>query len=94
MYFGLGDHPDTPSELQNVLTKAIEMLQPKENDPNPNQNKMVNELILFRNVQQFSQNDVAKQIGVRVRQFRRDQNSAIYKLAIYFWQKYDLTNNF
>ncbi len=86
--FGFGDRPDTPTALQRILNEAIAALEPHAGDPNPVQRQRNYELIIYRYVQQFGQEEVAVQFGLSVSHLRREQNTAIYKLAAYLWERY------
>jgi CheY-like chemotaxis protein len=88
--FNLGDQPDTPAALQRILNDAIAALEPKPGDPNPAQRKRQYELIMYRYVQQFDQEEVSNQLGVSVRHLRREQNAAIHELAAQLWESYRL----
>lgn len=88
--FGMDDQPDTSSALQRILNEAIADLEPKTSDPNLKQRMKSYELIMYRYVQQFDQEEVATQLGMSVRHLRREQNTAIYQLAALLWEKYHL----
>jgi CheY-like chemotaxis protein len=90
--FGLGDQPDTPSALQRILNDAISALEPTPGDPNPAENQRNYELIMYRYVQQFGQDEVANQLGLSVRHLRRQQNAAIYSLGAYLWEQFQLSS--
>lgn len=86
--FKLSDGPDTPSALQRILNDGIAALEPGGSDSN--QGLRDYELIMYRYVQQFSQEEVANQLGVSVRHLRREQNAAIYRLGALLWERYEL----
>ncbi len=88
--FGLGDQPDTPSILQQILNDAIEKMAPKPEDGSLAQQRRNYELIMYRYVQQFNQDEVSNQLGLSVRHLRREQNTAIYELAARLWNQYHL----
>jgi CheY-like chemotaxis protein len=88
--FGLGDQPDTPSALQHIINDAISALEPDAGDPNPAESQRNYELIMYRYVQQFGQDEVANQLGLSVRHLRRQQNAAIYSLGAVLWEKFQL----
>jgi CheY-like chemotaxis protein len=81
---------DTPSALQGILTRAIEVLKPASNAANKIYARSIYDLLLFRYVQQFNQNEIANQLGISVRHLRRQQNLAIYELAGRLWDQYQL----
>jgi CheY-like chemotaxis protein len=88
--FDLGDQPDTPSVLQRILNEAIEKMEPKSGDASLAQQRRNFELIMYRYVQQFNQEEVANQLGLSVRHLRREQNTAIYDLAARLWNQYHI----
>lgn len=88
--FGLSDQPDTASALSRIINEAIQDLEPGKDDPNYAQRRKHYDLIMYRYVQQFSQEEVAAQLGLSVRHLRREQNTAIFYLAALLWDKYHL----
>jgi len=88
--FELGDQPDTPSLLQHILNDAIAKMEPLSGDAALAQQRRHFELIMYRYVQQFNQEEVANQLGLSVRHLRREQNTAIYDLAARLWNQYQL----
>ena len=88
--FGLADRFDTPRALQRVLTEAIQSLEPKADDPTRPHSRRIYDLLLYRYVQQFSQQEVADQLGVSVRHLRREQHAALEALAYRLWEQFDL----
>ncbi len=85
---GLPDRFDMPAHLQRILTGAIEKLDVASESALSDPERELYELLLYRYVQQFSQDEVADQFGVSVRQLRRKQNAAIYALAAQLWHEY------
>jgi len=88
--FGLADRFDTPRALQRVLTEAIQSLEPKADEPTRSHSRRIYDLLLYRYVQQFSQQEVADQLGVSVRHLRREQHAALEALAYRLWEQFDL----
>ena len=88
--FGLGDQPDAVVSLQRILNDGIARLAPRPGDSQQAQRRKNYELIMYRYVQQFSQEEVANQLGLSVRHLRREQNAAIYALAAELWEQYQL----
>jgi CheY-like chemotaxis protein/AraC-like DNA-binding protein len=84
--FGLQNQPDAIPALQKILTEAIERLEPRGGAGNNTQSQLVYDLLTYRYVQQFSQEEVASQLGMSVRHMRREQNAATYMLAAQLWQ--------
>ena len=88
--FGVADRLDTPSRLQHILIEAIESLRPKAGEPLRSPSRRIYDLLLYRYVQQFSQREVADQLGMSVRQLRREQNVALEALAERLWSRLEL----
>jgi CheY-like chemotaxis protein len=76
--FGVADRLDTPAALQRVLIAAIESLRPAPGNP---QNQRLYDILLFRYIQQSTQEEVAHQLAISPRQLRREQTAAIEMLA-------------
>lgn len=92
--FGLGDSTSASHEsvasLQHILNEGIAALEPAPSESGQSQRRRHHELITYRYIQQFSQEEVAGQLGLSVRHLRREQNAAIYSLAAYLWEQYHL----
>jgi len=88
--FGVADRFDTPSALRRILTEVIESLKPGADEPPRSHNRQVYDLLLYRYVQQFSQQEVANQLGMSVRHLRREQRAALETLAYHLWEQFDL----
>jgi hypothetical protein len=88
--FDVADRFDAPSSLQRILTEAIEALKPKAGEPPRSHARRVYDLLLYRYVQQFSQQEVANQLGMSVRHLRREQRTALEALAYRLWEQFDL----
>jgi CheY-like chemotaxis protein/AraC-like DNA-binding protein len=87
---GVADRFDTPTALQRVLTEAIESLKPKADEPPRSHGRRIYDLLLYRYVQQFSQQEVANQLGMSVRHLRREQRDALEALACLLWEQFRL----
>jgi CheY-like chemotaxis protein len=74
--------------LQQLLTEAIEALRPPATTPLRSQAWRTYNLLLQRYLQQFSQEEVASQLGVSLRQLGREQTTALEALASYLWDHY------
>ena len=85
---GLNGRKDTPSALRRLLEDAIHALKPK--GSSQSQARRSYDLLLYRYVEQFSQKEVAEQLGVSVRQYQREQQIALKLLASYLEEKYNL----
>lgn len=87
---GVGERFDTPSALQAILTRTIEALKPRPGDPQKAHAQAVYDLLLYRYIQQFNQDEIANQLGISVRHLRRQQNQAIFELACRLWVEHGL----
>jgi CheY-like chemotaxis protein len=87
---GLGGRPDAAAALQRILNEGIAALEPSPDAPDAAQRRKSYELILYRYVQQFAQEEIANQMGMSVRHLRREQNAAVYTLAALLWEKFAL----
>jgi len=77
-HFGVADRLETPAALQRILISAIDSLRPS---PANSQNQRFYDILLFRYVQQSTQEEVAHQLAISPRQLRREQTAAIEMLA-------------
>ena len=89
---GVDGRFDTPVALQEILTRAIERLEPAPGDPDRAQALTTYECLFYLYVQRFSQQEVADQLGISARQLRREQGTAIDALAHFLWQEHDLSS--
>ena len=90
LLFDVADRFDTPSSLQRILTDAIESLKPKPDESPRSHSRRIYDLLLYRYVQQFSQQEVANQLGISVRHLRREQRAALEILGYRLWEQFDL----
>lgn len=88
--FGVANRFDTPSALQRILTEAIESLEPEANEPSHSRAWRIYDALFYYYVQQFSQQEVADQLGISARQLRREQTAALETLAFQLWEQFDL----
>lgn len=89
-YFGLGARADAPLILQRTLLEAIQAMKENERESISADKRLVFEILNNRYVEQFSQDEVAHQLGLSIRQFRREQDTAIAALVYHLWQKFKL----
>jgi CheY-like chemotaxis protein len=87
-FFHVEGRFDTPSAVQRILTRSIESFKCAPDSPAHGNNQQVYELLLYRYIQHISQEEHAHQLGMSVRQFRREQNQAIYELGCRLWQEH------
>lgn len=88
--FGVADRPDTPLALRRILIEAIESLRPDAEVPSQARAWRIYDLLHYRYVQQFSQQEVADQLGLSVRHLRREQRTALEALALRLWEGFHL----
>lgn len=88
--FGVADRFDTPYTLQRILTEAIEELEPGADVSHHSPARQTYELLFYRYVQQFSQREIADQLGMSVRHLRRKQHAALEALAYHLWEQFRL----
>ncbi|MCD6520135.1 MAG: response regulator [Anaerolineae bacterium] len=85
----LQDMPNPAWTLKEILEEGIHSLQ---NDSSLQSSKVRRgmEILSLRYIQQFTQQDVANQMGISPRHLRREQNLAIQLLAQYLRRKFHL----
>ena len=88
--FGVAHRLDTFSALQNILTEAIESLEPKPEEFPQSPAWEIYEPLFYRYVQQLNQEQVARQLGMSVRHLRRKEHAALEVLASRLWTQFDL----
>jgi CheY-like chemotaxis protein/signal transduction histidine kinase len=89
---GVTDRANAPAGLRRILTEAIEALKPAGSPPSQSRAWRIYELLFYRYVQQFNQQEVADQLGLSVRHLRREQQIALEELACRLREQFDLTD--
>jgi CheY-like chemotaxis protein len=79
-----------PSALRRVLVDAIESLKPDRDVPPDSRAWRLHHILVWRYVEQSSQQDVAANLSISPRQLRRLEQEAIEVLADYLWSRFDL----
>jgi CheY-like chemotaxis protein len=79
---------DAAPRLQHILEDAIAALKPKPEASHYTSAWEIYELLSLRYLQQFSQKEVANQLGVSLSQMNRIQQKALETMAAYLWEKY------
>jgi len=79
--FALDGQHAVATRLQQLLLEAIEALRPATNEPAGAGRRRIHQVLQLRYEQQFAQKEVATQLGLSVRQFRRLQQVALESLA-------------
>jgi CheY-like chemotaxis protein len=90
LLFGLANRSDTPAALQRILVGAIEALEPRSDESPDSRAWRMYESVFYRYVEGFRQEDVADQLGMSVRQLRREQRAAFEALAYRLCDQFDL----
>jgi CheY-like chemotaxis protein len=86
----VADRPNTPTALRDILVEAITALEPPGSQSSDSRAWRVYESVFYRYVEGFEQEDVAAQLGVSVRQLRREQRDAFEAIAFDLWNRFDL----
>jgi CheY-like chemotaxis protein len=89
---GLSGASDAPLILQRIINEAIEALKPADHEPMNTDKRRIYDILIYRYIEQFKQEEVAHHIGVSIRQLKREQDRAIETLVYYLWEKYGLAN--
>lgn len=92
--FGVSARSDTPSALRGILVSAVEGLKPLPDEPAGTRAWEVFQSLYYRYVEQFSQDDVARQMGISLRQLRRLQQSALEALAYRLAEQFHLQRGY
>lgn len=88
--FNLSTQVDPALELQNILSKAIESLEPQKAVPMQARAWRLYDLLVCRYLQQLSVYEVANQLGISRRHLQREQNAALEALAHHLWTQFEL----
>lgn len=81
--FGLGSHQDASMALRRLLLGAIEGLKPDAAVPPKSKAWRAYRLLRSRFVEQFTQDEATRELGLSIRQLRREETAAIEHLAAY-----------
>ncbi len=77
------------ARLQQILLDAIHAMQPPANESAASVRRRIYDILRLRYEQQFSQKEVAAQLGLSVRQYRRLQQSALEALAFQLSEQFE-----
>lgn len=88
--FGVADQFNTPSAIRQILTEAIEALEPEADAPTESRGWRIYESVYYRYIQDFSPQEVADQLGISLRQLRREQRAALEAITYRLWEQFDL----
>jgi CheY-like chemotaxis protein len=87
---GLAPGDNVGARLYQELLSTIAELQPSDSVPHQSRMWRTYETLYYRFVQQFSQAQVAAQLGLSVRQLRREEQAALTTLAYALARRYGL----
>lgn len=87
---GIPSRTDTASALRQALIQAIRSLEPDLDTPTHSHGWRVYEILLYRYIQQCSQQEVADQFAISVRHLRREERRALEVLAHRLEQEFDV----
>jgi CheY-like chemotaxis protein len=88
--FGVEQRGDAPSALRGVLRQAIESLKPGAGVSPKAKAWRTYQVLHARYVEQFTQREVASELGLSIRHLRREESLAVQTLAAYLWDHYNL----
>jgi CheY-like chemotaxis protein len=91
---GLQDESNPPQALRTVLEEAIDALRPAGTSPSDSRERRNYHILFGRYVQQFTQRDIANQLGVSTRHLRRQQDEAITMLALNIQERVRMAQRF
>jgi CheY-like chemotaxis protein/transcriptional regulator with XRE-family HTH domain len=81
---------DPGAALRRAVSDAIEYLKPGPSVPADCRARRVYELLRRRYIEQLTQQEVAADLGLSVRQLQREEKVAREALAAYLWRSYEL----
>lgn len=88
--FGVAGRFDASLALRRILTDAIASLRPTTDEAEQTRAWRIHDSLFCCYVQQLSQRVVSDQLGVSVRQLRREQRAALEVLADSLWERFSL----
>jgi CheY-like chemotaxis protein len=88
--FELAPQEDPSIALRRLLLKAIEDLEPDAAVPPSSREWRVYRLLHSRFTEQFTQIEVADELGLSIRHLRREETAAIRRLAAHLWHEQGL----
>jgi CheY-like chemotaxis protein len=88
--FDVEQRGDAPSTLRAVLRQAIESLKPSAGVSPKAKAWRTYQVLHARYIEQFTQREVASELGLSIRHLRREESLAVQTLAAYLWDHYNL----
>jgi CheY-like chemotaxis protein len=89
---GIIDDHNAASQLQQTLLAVIRSMQPPAAESNVSAAYRNFSVLSLRYEQQYSQKEIARQLGLSVRQYRRAQTAAVGALSVRLWDQYHLAD--
>lgn len=89
-FFGLDHRVEAVTVLQRILTDAIEALQPHDSAPPGSQAWRLYYILYYRFTEQMLQREVAAELGLSIRQLRRQEKMALQVLGDHLAASYHL----
>ena len=86
--FGLDGRADAILALRRTLLEAIESLKPDDDVPAQSRSWRYYHILVGRYTEQFTQVEVGSDLGLSVRQLRRQEKRALQVLAHRLWTRY------
>jgi CheY-like chemotaxis protein len=84
------EHGGSPSALRDLIIEAITRLKPPAGVSAESDAWRTYRLLLHRFVEQFDQTQVAADLGLSIRQIRRQESQALQTLADALWRRFNL----
>lgn len=88
--FGVANRSDTPLVLRRILIESVESLEPAADASPDSRAWRIYESVFYRYVEGFSQENVADQLGISVRQLRREQRAAFEAMVCKLCEQFDI----
>ena len=88
--FSLNTSANPHVALRRILTEGIQALKPSDDVPPYASAWRIYHILTYRYVEQFSQHTVSANLGLSIRQLRRQERIAERALADYLWSRYNL----
>jgi CheY-like chemotaxis protein len=90
-FFAIEGHFPASRQLQHILLNAIQAMRPPAHEPSASVRRRIHQVLQLRYEQQFAQKEVAVQLGLSVRQYRRLQRAAVEALAFQLLEQHNLS---
>lgn len=88
--FGLSSHVNPHANLRRILVEGIQALKPSHDVPPYASAWRIYHVLTYRYIEQSSQHTLSANLGLSIRQLRRQERIAERALADYLWTRYKL----